>query len=276
MMHRTAIRVYAGWVVALALVLIATPAQAQFRPRPTSELPTGEQYHAEAAFGFWFPTATMVVSSESLGIVGSTIDFKPDLGLQDKTLPDLRLVLSPSRRHKFRLEFIPIKYESKGTLKRTIVFNGQRYDLGLPVTSLLYWKAYRLAYEFDFITTNRGFAGFVVEAKYTDVTVNLASSVATEFARARAPIPAIGGIGRFYVVPNISITGEVTGFKLPEDLVVGTHAHYVDFDLYGTVNFTNNIGAQIGYRSLDVGYLADTDTGTFKEKGLFLGVVTRY
>jgi hypothetical protein len=276
MMHRTAIRVYAGWYVTLALVLIAAPAQAQFRPRPTSELPTGEQYHAEAAFGFWFPTATMVVSSESLGIVGTTIDFKPDLGLQDKKLPDLRVVLSPSRRHKFRLEFIPIKYESKGTLKRTIVFNGQRYDLGLPVTSLLYWKAYRLAYEFDFITTNKGFAGFVVEAKYTDVTVNLASNVATEFARARAPIPAIGGIGRFYVVPNISITGEVTGFKLPEDLVVGTHAHYVDFDLYSTVNFTNNIGAQIGYRSLDVGYLADSDSGAFKEKGLFLGIVTRY
>ena len=276
MMHRTAIRVYVGWYVTLAFVLIAAPARAQFQPRPIGELPTGEQYHAEAAAGFWFPTATMIVSSESLGIVGTTIDFKPDLGLQDKTLPDLRLVLSPSRRHKFRFEFIPIKYESTGTLKRTIIFNGQRYDLGLPVTSLLYWKAYRIAYEFDFISNNRGFAGFVVEAKYTDVTVNLASTVATEFARARAPIPAIGGIGRVYVVSNISVTGEVTGFKLPEDLVVGTHAHYVDFDLYGTVNFTNNIGAQVGYRSLNVGYTADSDTGAFKEKGIFLGVVTRY
>jgi len=275
-MHRTAIRAYTGWFVAVAFVFAAAPAQAQFRPRPLSEPPTGENYHIEGAAGLWFPTATMMVSSESLGIKGTTIDFKTDLGLQDKKLPDLRLVLSPSRRHKFRFEFVPIKYEQQGTVKRTIIFNGQRYDIGLPVQSSLDWKAYRFAYEFDFISNNRGFAGFVVEAKYTDVTVNLASTVVTEFARAQAPIPALGGIGRVYVVPNISITGEVTGFKLPERLVQNTSAHYVDFDLYGTVNFTNNVGAQFGYRSLDVGYVVDTDTGTFKLKGIYFGVVARY
>jgi hypothetical protein len=267
--------------VALAFVLFAAPAQAQFRPRPISEPPTGETYHIEGSAGLWFPTATMMVSSESLGIKGTTIDFKTDLGLQDKKFPDLRLVLSPSRRHKFRFEFIPIKYDQNGTIKRTIIFNGQRYDVGLPVHSVLDWRAYRLAYEFDFISNDRGFAGFVVEAKYTDVQVHLASTspavVVNEFARASAPIPAIGGIGRVYVVPNISITGEVTGFKLPKDLVVGTSAHYVDFDLYGTVNFTNHIGAQVGYRSLDVGYIVDTDdTGTFKLKGIYFGVVARY
>ena len=275
-LHRTAIRAYAGWSLALGFVLFAAPAQAQFRPRPISEPPTGEKYHIEAAAGLWFPTATMIVSSESLGIVGTTIDFKTDLGLQDEKLPDLRLVLAPSRRKKFRFEFIPIKYEQSATVRRKIIFNGIAYNIGLPVTSILDWKAYRIAYEFDFISNDRGFAGSVVEAKYTDVQVNLASSVATEFAHAQAPIPAIGGIGRVYVVPYMSITGEVTGFKLPENLVPDTSAHYVDFDLYGTVNFTNNIGAQIGYRSLDVGYIVDTDTGTFKLNGIYVGVVARY
>jgi hypothetical protein len=276
MMHRTAICLYVRCWATLAFVFFAIPAQAQFQPRAITEPPTGEQYYVEGAAGFWFPTATMVVSSESLGIIGSTIDFKTDLGLTDKTLPALRLVLTPSRRHKFRFEFIPIKYQQQGTLKRTIIFNGQRYDLGLPVNSLLYWKAYRLAYEFDFLTLDRGYAGFVVEAKYTDVQVNLTSSAANEFVHASAPIPAIGGIGRVYVVPNISVTVEVTGFKLPENLVQDARAHYVDFDLYGTVNFTNRIGAQLGYRSLDVGYVVETDTGTFKMKGLYFGVVARY
>lgn len=278
MMHRTALRLYASCCVALAFVLVAAaPAQAQFRPRPISEPPTGEKYHIEAAAGFWFPAATIVASSENLGIPGTSIDFKTDLGLQDQKFPDLRLVLRPSKRHKFRFEFIPIKYHQKATVRRRIIFNGIAYNVGLPVESELDWKAYRMAYEFDFISNNRGFAGFVVEAKYTDVQILLdARPVATEFVRARAPIPAIGGIGRVYVVPNISVTGEFTGFKLPEDLVVGSSAHYVDFDLYGTVNFTNNIGAQIGYRSLDVGYVVDTDTGTFKLKGIYFGVVARY
>ena len=270
---------YAACWVALVFVLATAPAQAQ-TPQPTSETPTGERYHIEGAVGVWFPTATIIVSSESLGIAGTTINFKPDLGLEDKPLPDFRVVLSPSRRNKLRFEFVPIKYDSNGVVKRTIIFNGQRFDVGLPVHSVLDWRAYRFAYEFDFISNNRGFAGFVVEAKYTDVQVNLASTspsvVVNEFARARAPIPAIGGIGRVYVVPNISITGELTGFKLPKDLVKDTSAHYIDFDLYGTLNFTNNIGAQFGYRSLDVGYIADTDNGTFKLKGIYFGVVARY
>jgi hypothetical protein len=72
------------------------------------------------------------------------------------------------------------------------------------------------------VTKNRGFAGFVIEAKYTDVAVQLTSPVLNEFASARAPLPALGGIGRFYVVPNISITGEVTGFKLPDSIDTAT------------------------------------------------------
>ena len=219
MTQRSASRAYAACYMALALVFAAAPAQAQFRPTPLSEPPTGEQYHIEGAAGFWFPASTISAASEGFGIQGTPIDFKTDFGLKDKKLAYVRLVLSPSRRHKFRFEFIPIKYNQSATVRRTIIFNGQRYTIGLPVKSELYWKAYRFAYEFDFITNNRGFAGFVVDAKYTDVRILLdASPVVTEFARARAPIPAIGGIGRFYVVPNISITGELTGFKLPKDL----------------------------------------------------------
>jgi len=277
MTQRSATRAYAAFYVALAFVFAAAPARAQFRPAPISEPPTGEQYHIEGAAGFWFPTSTISASSEGFDIQGTTIDFKTDLGLQDKKLSYLRLVLSPSRRHKFRFEFIPIKYNQSATVKKRIIFNGIAYNVGLPVKSELFWKAYRIAYEFDFISTDRGFAGFVVDAKYTDVKILLdASPVATEFARARAPIPAIGGIGRVYVVPNISITGEFTGFKLPKDLVKNTSAHFIDFDLYGTVNFTNKLGAQFGYRVLDVEYIAETDIGTFKEKGIYFGVVARY
>ena len=75
----------------------------------------------------------------------------------------------------------------------------------------------------------------------------LASPIASEFAHARGPIPALGGIARVYVVPNISITGEFTGFKIPDSIDSRYNAHYVDIDIYGTVNFTNNIGVKGGY-----------------------------
>ena len=54
--------------------------------------------------------------------------------------------------------------------------------------------------------------------------------------------------------PNISITGEFSGFKLPESIDEDYRAKYYDFDLYGTVNFTDHFGAQVGYRSLVVFY----------------------
>jgi hypothetical protein len=219
----------------------------------------------------------MKISSEGFGLAGTEIDLKKDLGLTDQSFRALQLTLRPARSHKFRLEYIPIKYEQTANLSRTVVFNGQAYVIGIPVNSSLDWKAYRIAYEYDFVVKNQGFAGFIIEAKYTDVSVTLATPlIPTQFAHARAPIPALGGIGRVYVVPNISITGEVTGFKLPSSIDKRYGAHYVDVNIYGTVNFNNYVGAQAGFRSLDVFYLVKSDTGSLTMKGLYFGIIARY
>ena len=265
--------------VALSVAWVLTtaaPAHAQYQPRPLNDPATGETYHIEGAANFWSPTASMFVSSEGLGQTPTLIDFKNDLGLQDQHFPNLRLVLRPSSGNKFFFQFTPISYTQTGTLPRTIIFNGQRYDVNLPVNSTLDWKAYRIGYEYDFVRTNRGYAGFILEAKYTDVGVELKTITLDEFAHAQAPIPAVGGVVRIYVVPNISITADVTGFSLPDKLIKDTSGHYVDFDIYGTLNFTNNIGLQGGYRSLDVGYAVKTDTGSFTLRGPYIGAVLRY
>ena len=135
----------------------------------------------------------------------------------------------------------------------------------------------RFGYEYDFIYRDRGFLGVVLEAKYTDVEAALENVlIGREFVRARAPIPAIGVIGRVYVVPNISITGEFSGFRLPESIDEDYSGRYYDFDLYGTVNFNDHVGAQGGYRSLTVFYRVDADEGDFKMKGLYFGGVFRF
>lgn len=274
MVNRFAVRMYFFAFVVIALTAAAAPASAQYRPT-LSDPATGEKFHIEAAAGWWRPTAEMSVSSEALRIPGNTIDLKKDLNLKDDKFPSVQLILRPGVRHKLRGQYIPIKYSQDAVLPREIVFNGQKYTIGLPVTSSLDWKAARLSYEYDFVVKNRGFGGFIIEAKYTDVTVNLKSPIRADFARARAPIPALGGIARVYVVPNISITAEVTGFKLP-NVENRYQAHYVDADVYGTVNFNNYVGAQFGYRSLDLGYVVKSDSGNMTMKGLYFGAVLRY
>jgi len=264
-------------------LLAASPARAQYKPRPVNDPPTGESYHIEASAGLWFPNADMTVTSAGTGALsglnGSTIGAQTDLGMPDsKTLPVLTLTLRPAKNHKFRLNFVPIQFEGTATITRNLDFNGQRYRLGLPVTSTLDWKSARFGYEYDFLSKPSWFAGFILEAKYTDVSVNLATPgppAITEFDRARAPIPALGFIGRYYVVPNVAISGEFTAFKLPnvQDRYSG---HYFDYDFYGTFNVIEYFGLQAGYRRLDFGYLAKEDSGSFVMKGIYLAAVVRY
>jgi hypothetical protein len=263
------------WLVLLIALTTAGTARAQVAPRTLSDPATGERYHIEGSGAIWNPTPNFVVSSQSLGIIGSSIDAVTDLGIEQTKFREWRLVLRPGRKHKFRIDHIPASYEANAILTRTVVFNGQRYTVGLPVSTKFDWKTYRIGYEYDFVYRDRGFAGFVLDMKATDVQVELSSLfVGTEFARARAPIPALGGIGRVYVAPNVSVTFEMNGIRIPD--INEYRFRYVDFDLYGTVNFTNYVGAQFGYRSLDVLYRVKDDDGTLKLKGFYFGGVLRY
>ena len=275
-MNKTALYVSRWAALAAALFWFAAPASAQYRPRSVNDPPTGEKYHIEASAGYWFPSADITVSSEQLGIPGSQIDLKRDLGLADQRFNVLSVELRPARSHKFRLNYIPVNYTQATTLTQDIIFNGIRYRLGVPVNSVLDWKTYEMSYEYDFVVKNWGYVGFDLQAKYTDVQVSLASPLASEFAHARGPIPAIGGVARYYVVPNISITGEFSAFKIPDSIDSRYNAHYIDLDIYGTLNFTNNIGVKGGYRARDVGYLIKSDSGALTLKGIYFGAVVRY
>ena len=260
-----------------ALAGTASPARAQFIRRSVGGAAAGEKYHIEASTGIWSPGTQMAISSEALGIPGDAIDFKTDLGLTDQRFKEVHFVLHPARKHKFRYQYIPIKFEQGATITRDIVFRGQRFRIGVPVKSGIDWRAHRFSYEYDFVSLNRGFGGFILDAKYTDVRAFLESpQVRRESIHAAAPIPAAGGIFRVSPIQKLSMTGEITGFRLPEGLIEDAKAHYLDLDFYGTFNITNNIGAQIGYRRLDLGLTVSDDIGDFELKGFYFGLVARY
>jgi hypothetical protein len=265
--------------VAFAVLLAgpcAGPAAAQYG---ASNPATGEKYNIELAVGWWMPEVAAVLASESLGIIGTEIDLVNDLGFVDEDFLEFRAVLRPARKHKFRISYTPIKYEADATLRRDLVFNGIVFPIRFPVTTALDWKAWRFGYEYDFIYRDRGFLGVVLEAKYTDVTASLTNPISTEFTSVKAPIPAVGVIGRVYPAANIALTGEFTGFNLPGDLAdldEDDTGSYFDFDVYATLNFTNNVGVTGGWRRLAVEYRIDEDFGDFELKGFYLQGVVRF
>lgn len=270
-------RVVVSALLCLAFDLSAAPAHAQTAAAGSLDRATGERYRVEIGGHIWNPTPEIAISSESLGIVGSRIDFVSDLGIEKARFRQIKVVLRPGTKHKFRFEYTPIDYlQAEGQLTGDIVFNGITYPVTLPISTDFQWKAYRFGYEWDFIYRDRGFLGLILEAKYTDVQTTLSNETDREFVRARAPIPAIGVIGRVYVAPNISFTGEFSGIKLPESIDENYRAKYFDIDIYGTVNFTDHFGAQAGYRSFDVFYKVDDDEGELKLKGFYVGGVVRF
>ena len=260
---------------ALALVAVSVvSASAQYGRPMVSDPALGEKYHVEAVINFWNPNLDAQISSESLGIAGSDIDVKADLGYVDKSIREFRFVLRPGRKHKFRIAYTPIKYEGDVLLTRDIVFNGIAFKVALPIQTEFKWNTWRFGYEYDFVYTDRGFAGFILEARYVDAQLGLRSPIDDEFTQARGVVPAVGGIGRVYVHKHVSITGEITGIKVPEiQEYVGS---FFDLDIYGTVNFTNNFGVQAGYRTLDAAYTAKLDTGDLELRGLYFTGVVRF
>jgi len=284
-----------GLVIVLIAGATASPAYAQYRPMPApnsaSNAQKGENYHVEFSANLWNPTPSFVVASDGIDIQGTRIpgtqiNAQADLGIQKTGIYDLRLVLKVAKHHKFRFAYLPLTYASTAKLNAKITFNGRDYLASTDVASDLRWKTYRVGYEYDMVSTRAGFFGVVLEAKITQAQVQLNSAIGNEFAKAQAPIPSIGAIARGYLATGLSVTAEYTYFKLPSKLVKNTDAHYTEYDIYATYNITKNIGAQAGYRKIDIGVTVDNlqaagvnaaaVQGAAKLKGPYFGAVVRF
>ena len=271
-------RLFATTLCLFAGLCAAAPAEAQYGARrATSNRATGETYNVELAATIWDPEPDIVLSSEQFGQLGSNVDFVKTLGITKTKFHQFKVVLRPATKHKFKFQYLPLKYEAETIVDREFVFNGLRYRLGLPVNTSADLTTYRFGYEYDFLYFPRGYVGALFDLKYTDVDVTLDSPIGSGFTRQVAPIPGIGVAGRGYVAKNVSITGEFSYFRVPESLGRDEFGgRYFEYDFYSTVNFTPNVGAQIGLRSIHAEYFDDLDAADLRFRGWYFGGVFRY
>jgi hypothetical protein len=279
-MKKFAFRVYVLLsLMSLGVVAAPSTASAQYRPSLTGDTVVGEDYHIEAAYSFWDAEPSLIVNSESLEILGTDVNLISDLGIEKKRLGMFDVVLRPAKKHRFRFQRMPIKYAVDAfPVSREFIFNGQRYRVGLPVTTSVDFTTYRFGYEYDFLYFKKGFFGVLLDLKYTNVDVSLDSPIGAEFISAAAPIPTLGFVGRGYVVPNLAINGELSLFRTPNSLKeqFDGDARYTDFDLNATYNINKFVGAKFGYRRTTVFYDVELDTGDLAFKGMYFGGVIRY
>ena len=261
-----------------ALTPASAPAQANSPTEPSEAV--GEKYHVELSVGAWFtmPSTTLFSDSETVTsgsttttVNGTNIDFK-QLGLNNKTFPDAHLTIRLAPKHKLRGEFIPIKYKQSTTLTSDVVTSGQTYLAGQAVQSELRWSEWNLGYEFDVMTSPSGYLGAEVAVTRLNVAGAMANGVQSGTATVNIVMPGLGATGRYYLRPQVSVTGGLLAFYLPGGST-STHGHSIQIDGYATVNASKYLGVQAGYRSFIMSYVWESplNTSSMTIGGPYLG-----
>ena len=237
----------------------------------------GNDSVGEFSMLFWIPEPELGLQSGDLADATGIdeVDFVQEFGIEKKRFPEFRLVLG--RSHKFRFSYVPVRYDAETIVQRTITFRGQTFNVGAPAAADITWDIWRFGYQWNFVSRQGGYVGIVAEAKYNTLDAGidsplLASAVRTEQT---AWIPTFGIAARGYPHPNVAITGEFTGLSLDLD-EQAFEGEAWDFDIGALVTFGDHVGAQGGYRSVQVEYLIDDDRGNLKLDGIYFGGIVKF
>jgi hypothetical protein len=250
----------------LAIVTAASPAAAQ-----------ANNSAGEFSVLLWTPEPVLTLQSGMLtNVTGiATVDFVQEFGIAKKTFPEFRLVAGGS--HNLRFSYVPVRYDAEAIIQRTITFRGQTFNVGAPASTNIKWDIWRFGYQWDFVSRERGYLGFVAELKYNTLDAGIESPLlaAPATTEQKAAIPTFGVAARGYVHPNVAITGEFTGFSIDLD-EEEFEGEAWDFDIGAFVTFGDHVGVQGGYRSVKVEYTVDDDSGNLELRGLYFGGIVKF
>jgi|KBSMisStandDraft_5_1062788.scaffolds.fasta_scaffold01196_10 hypothetical protein len=309
MTMRTAVYIVCSVFVTIGLS-IAAPVQAQ-TPPPAPPAPTtppaqapgpggplapivaivGEEYRVEFSAGGWVsrPSTVLYSDTETLTntangtttttvVNGSLVDFRGQLGLSNQVFPEGRLTVRLEGKHKLRGEYIPLQYkQAVASLCCDLNFNGQTYKSGQTVESTYHWNEWKVAYEYDALTFDRGYVGAQVALSAMNISAAMANTAQSGTASVNILMPGLGAIGRYYLMSKVSVTADFFGFWLPGS-DTSTHAHSLEIDGYVMYNFNKHVGAQVGVRAWDASHVWNSplNTGSFTVVGPYFGGTARF
>ena len=258
-----------AFVVCAAFVLVAGRAEAQFG---VADPAPGEEFGVELGAMFFRPTPELRIQTGS-ALVGE-VDFVEEFDIEDKYFTEFRVVAKPARKHKIRFSYLGARWDEAATIERTFTFGGRTFIVGAPATADLKWDMYKIGYEWDFVSRDRGFVGLIAELKHNQISADVAAGgIGAVTYETPAPVPTIGIIARGYPHRLVSITGEFSGLTIDSD---DFEAELWDFDINGNLSFGRHFGVQGGYRSVVAEYFVDDDAGNLKLQGPYFGAVVRF
>ncbi len=155
---------------------------------------------------YWFPDLRGDLQVDSSGIVGTKVDLRDDLGIDNEAYPWVDVFAGIGKHH---LTFSYYEADFKGSQRLTdrIVFNGEVYNINELVDSKIDYKAYDLMYQYDLVDWENILAGFslgiVGRVKYIEGNVAIASASQAAREEFSAPIPLLGANFHMGLLANL-------------------------------------------------------------------------
>jgi hypothetical protein len=202
---------------------------------------------------FWFyaqPTGTFSGTRAN-----GSFDLQADVAFQSYSTFTGRVDWKFTRKNHLFFAVTPFSHTKQFVAARTIVFQGQTFDVGVSASAQLQVNAYAPGYQYDIIRRKRGHLGIQAQLDIFDVqgTVSAAAQVTNGVPRVsqraqgslRAPLPVAGPDARLYLLPHSSrlfVTGNLLGMYF---FGYGNFLSTID-----TVGLTVNkhISARAGYQ----------------------------
>ena len=278
------LRAAARGCLLVGLLTCAPSAAAQVSPAPP-DFPVGELYRVELLGSLWSPAQALTVASRGPGASGSHAGSAGDAGAAAPRFLDLRARLRLSRRQRVHFDYLPVRYAADTALDGGPA--GGDAEPGVAAASILTWKTWRLAYEYDLVHVARGSLGLFAETGYTDVRVALdgasgagcgAAFPACEFTRLRRPVPAAGGVVRLYPSPVIMLGAEASLLRTPPGIsdILGYASEQLAYDVHAALNFIEAFGLQVGYRSRRLQLRTTDRDADLEVEGVYMGALLRF
>lgn len=203
-----------GWLLLLILLLWAAAA-----PSLHAQTDTDFDEYKVRIDGFWFysnPTGTLQDAT-----TGNIISLHKDFAFSSYSTFAGKLDWKFTRKNHVYLVGAPFDQSRVATLQRTIVFNGQTFNVGVVTKANLSAPLIAPGYQYDIIRRKRGNLGLALQfdifnssaSLFAAAQVNNNNQVQSAKKSLLVPIPVAGPAGRFYLTnsPRLFVEGNLFG-----------------------------------------------------------------
>jgi opacity protein-like surface antigen len=223
---------------------------------------------------YWVTDLQAETKVTSNSLIGTNIDLRDDLGIDNEDFPEARLTWHTGPNSRIRFAYTQVAYDGSKSLEKIVNFNGVTYAAGTQVNSELAIDYFRLGWVWQFLNfaEDKIKIGPMIEAKafLLDISLDAPSIPASESEDFMFGLPTIGGMLDFTLNEKLNLFAEASG--LPS----AGYGHFFDAEAGVRYIPVDNFTVILGYRAINAQIEDDDNFGELRITGPFCSATVRF